>query len=161
MVSFIESLFIDQKELWLSASEKHPFLTGCANSTVSNEQFNTWLAQDYLYVNSFQPFLLGIIPISPSSDTEILASGKIALENELAWFKERAVERGVELSVNPLPTTTVYKDLMATLSKYDYSLQIIILYLIERVYQRAWAVVLGKWNHDVHTVPPHRIYTFI
>lgn len=149
MATFLESLFANQNELWLSASESHPFLTGCADSTISNEQFNTWLVQDYLYVNSFQPFLLGIIPLSPSvADTEILASGQIALENELAWFKDRAKERGLQLSASPLPTTATYKQFMETLSDHPYSIQIAILYLVERVYQRAWEVVLEKGGKD-------------
>lgn len=149
MTTFIDSLFDNQKDLWLNASENHPFLIGCAQGTVSSKQFNTWLVQDYLYVNSFQPFLLGIIPLSPSvNDTEILASGQIALENELAWFIERAKDRNLELSATPLVTTAAYKEFMETLSGHTYSIQITILYLIERVYQRAWELVLKNGGKD-------------
>ena len=71
----IKSAFDDNAELWLDASENHAFLVGCANGTVSESQFNTWLVQDYMYVTSFHHFLSAIMQDAPVVDDEILKSG--------------------------------------------------------------------------------------
>ena len=41
-----------------------------------------------------------------------------------------------------------YKEFMSILANENYSLQVIALYLIERVYQKAWSVVLEKAGKD-------------
>jgi formylaminopyrimidine deformylase / aminopyrimidine aminohydrolase len=144
----IESAFVDNAELWLDASENHAFLVGCANGTVTESQFNTWLVQDYMYVTSFHQFLSAIMKDAPVVDDEILKSGMVALNNELAWFQERARERGLDLSVSPLPTTIKYKEFMSTMAPCDYSLKMVALYLIERVYQKAWSSVLVRGGEE-------------
>ena len=144
----LSSLFAKNNDLWLDASENHAFLKGCANGTVSTKQFDTWLVQDYMYVTSFHNFLDGIIKSAPEVDTEILNTGMVALNNELTWFRERAKDRGLDLDVAALPTTIKYKEFMKTMAPTDYSTQIIALYLIERVYQKAWSVVLERGGKD-------------
>ena len=72
----------------------------------------------------------------------------IALDNEIIWFQEKAMERGLELSVPPLSTTTAYKEFMITMSGKSYSYQSIALYLIERVYQKAWNNILEKAGEE-------------
>ena len=144
----LSSLFAENNDLWLDASENHAFLKGCANGTVSTKQFDTWLVQDYMYVTSFHNFLDGIIKSAPEVDNEILNAGMVALNNELTWFRERAKDRGLDLDVAALPTTIKYKDFMKTMAPADYSTQIIALYLIERVYQQAWSVVLERGGKD-------------
>jgi thiaminase len=120
---FIESLFVNQKDLWLAASENHPFLIGCADSIVSKVQFNTWLVQNYLYISCFEQFLDAVILYAPScgDDKAILMYGRSTLISELAWFRERAKERGLDLSsTKPHHTTKKYKELLVeTLSSSD------------------------------------------
>lgn len=144
----LTSLFSENNDLWLNASENHAFLRGCADGTVSTKQFDTWLVQDYMYVTSFHSFLDGIIKSAPVVDNEILNTGMVALNNELAWFRERAKERGLDLEIAALPTTVKYKEFMKTMAPKDYSTQLIALYLIERVYQKAWSVVLERGGKD-------------
>ena len=144
----LTSLFSENNALWLDASENHAFLRGCADGTVSSKQFDTWLVQDYMYVTSFHSFLDGIIKSAPVVDNEILNTGMVALNNELAWFRERAKERGLDLDIAALPTTLRYKEFMKTMAPKDYSTHLIALYLIERVYQKAWSVVLERGGKD-------------
>lgn len=146
--TILGALFSKNTDLWLQASENHTFLVGCANGTVSHRQFDTWLVQDFIYVNSFHGLLDVIIKSALSVDDDILKSGMIALNNELAWFKERAKERGLDLSAAPLPTTLKYKEFMLSMGASNYSIQIVALYLIERVYQRAWTLVLERGGND-------------
>ena len=146
--SFIPSIFEKEAELWKAASETHPFLVGCADGTVSKTQFDTWMVQDFLYVSSFQPFMSGVVTIAPEEDKEVLKSGLNAVNNELDWFQVSAKDRGLELSALPLPTTSKYKEFMLVLAEENYSLQVIALYLIERVYQSAWNIVLEKAGKD-------------
>jgi formylaminopyrimidine deformylase / aminopyrimidine aminohydrolase len=147
-LTVLRSLFSKNNDLWLQASENHTFLVGCANGTVSNEQFNTWLVQDFIYVNSFHGFLETIMKSALTVDDDILKSGMIALINELAWFKERGRERGLDLTAAALPTTLKYKEFLLSMSTSNYSTQIVALYLIERVYQRAWSLVLERGGND-------------
>ena len=147
-ITFLNSIFTKESELWLAASENHPFLVGCAEGTISKRQFDTWMVQDYLYVNSFQSFMEGVLHAAPPPDKEVLESGFCAVNMELKWFQERAAERSLELAAAPLPTTLTYKEFMLTLASQNYSLQVIALYLIERVYQRAWNVILEKSGSD-------------
>ena len=146
--TLLNSIFEKESELWLAASEKHPFLVGCADGTISKHQFDTWMAQDYLYVNSFQLFLKGVLVVAPTSDKMVLESGLNAVDKELEWFVLRAKERDLDLSAAPLPTTVTYRDFMSILANENYSVQVIALYLIERVYQKAWSVVLEKAGKD-------------
>lgn len=146
--SVLRSLFSKNNDLWLQASENHTFLVGCADGTISTKQFNTWLVQDFIYVNSFHGFLESVMKSALTVDGDILKSGMVALNNELAWFKERGSERGLDLSATPLPTTLKYKEFMQSMSTSNYSTQIVALYLIERVYQRAWTLVLERGGND-------------
>lgn len=142
--NFLAGVFAKENSLFLEASETHPFLTGCANGTVTSDQFNIWLIQDYMYVNSFKPFLESMMAAAPAEDMEILNAGHVALEHELIWFETKAKDRDLELKATPLPTTVAYKYFMESMVGHTYSYQLAALYMIERVYQKAWSVVLER-----------------
>lgn len=81
----------------LRRATAHRFLEGCADGTVTPAQFNTWLAQDAMYVVAFARFLGATLSVSEESHMPILLHGLAAIEKELEWFKAKAIERGLAL----------------------------------------------------------------
>jgi thiaminase len=82
-------------ELYERATVTHPFLVGCADGSVSDAAFNTWLVQDYLYVQSFQRFAAALTIKSEHSSLYLGAETTIA--EELVWFESMATARGLQV----------------------------------------------------------------
>lgn len=130
-------------DLWIQATETHPFLKGCIDGTVSDAQFNTWLLQDYLFVKSFQKFSVSTTSDALPSHVSVLNSGLDALTDELKWFEEKLMERNINfIDATPLPTTEQYGDFLEEAVQQSYKIKASVLYVIERVYQLAWGNVL-------------------
>ncbi len=124
-------------EVWRGATS-HRFLDGVREGTLPREAFTTWLVQDYLFVADGLVFLSRLISRSPRRDQGLLVGGLSALESELGWFEEQAVQWNLDLSASRHPTTRAYTDFLLSLEAEPYPAGITALWALERAYLEAW-----------------------
>ncbi len=124
-------------QAWHTATV-HPFLTQCQLGTIQPKQFNTWLVQDYLFVVEFTRFVARVLANAPTHHFDILLSGLIALKEELIWFKAKAEERQLNLSVEPQTTCSQYCEYLELLAALPYEVQATSLWAIELAYNQGW-----------------------
>ena len=72
--------------LWPAALQPQ-FIKACAIGTITGDQFNTWLQQDYYFVIAFTRMVGQILSKAPVQHFEALLSGLTALSSELSWFR--------------------------------------------------------------------------
>ncbi|WP_159784787.1 TenA family transcriptional regulator [Sodalinema gerasimenkoae] len=124
-------------DLWRDAT-RHPFLDRCQAGTIEPHQFNTWLIQDYIFVTEFTRFLANGLAAAPVSHFDILLGGLNAIQDELAWFRNKAAERGLSLDSPPQTTCETYCQLLASWSVQPYAVQATALWAIELAYNQGW-----------------------
>jgi len=117
---------------------RHPFLDAVRAGTVAGAAFDTWLAQDALFVADLLAFQARLLARAPRGAQRVLAGGLVALIEELEWFEGQAGSRGLRLAVSPLPATRAYADLLRRLDRAPYPAAVTALWVIERVYLLAW-----------------------
>jgi thiaminase len=122
---------------WRGAS-RHPLLGAVREGTLAPEAFETWLAQDHLFVADLLVFQSRLLARAPRSDQAVLAGGLAAVEAELRWFEEKAGECGIKLEAPRHPTTAAYRDFLIALEHESYTAGITALWALERAYLEAW-----------------------
>ena len=137
MANTCAALLTSYPELWLAATE-HPFLDQSADGSITPQQFNTWLIQDYHFVLDFTRLVAGCLMAAPPQDFDVLFDGLTALKDELNWFREKAAERGLDLATPRQGTCVTYCDMMLGLVDQPYAVQATVLWAIERAYNEAW-----------------------
>lgn len=125
------------REEWGEAV-RHPFLDGVRAGDLPAGAFETWLAQDYLYVSDLLVFQARLLARTPRAAQAIVAGGLVALVEELDWFEAMAKERSLALDVRRHPTAAAYRDLLSHLDAEPYPAAITALWAIERAYLEAW-----------------------
>ena len=123
---------------WLAATD-HPFLTGVREGTVAPEAFDTWLVQDAHFVTDLLWFQARLLARAPGAARAVLASGAVALVEELAWFDEQATARGLALGAPRASATENYAALLHRLDAADPGVGVTALWTIEKVYLDAWS----------------------
>lgn len=123
---------------WRLATE-HPFLAAVRDGTLPTAAFETWLAQDALFVAALLAFQARLVARAPRAAQGVLAGGVVALCEELDWFDAQAAERGLDLAVAPLPATVAYTRLLHRLDAAPYPVAVTALEVLERVYLLGWA----------------------
>lgn len=116
----------------------HPFLTQCKTGEILSSQFNTWLIQDYLFVVDFTRMAARLLASAPIQHFDVLLGGLNALKDELNWFRDKATERGLDLSAPQQPTCTEYCNLMHRLAIAPYPVQATAFWAIELAYNQGW-----------------------
>jgi thiaminase/transcriptional activator TenA len=116
----------------------HPFLGQCQDGTIRPEQFNTWLVQDYQFVVDFTRFVGRVLAAAPVAHFEMLLNGLNALQDELTWFRAKAVDRQLTLEVPRQETCQIYCDFMGNLGHAPYAVQATALWAIELAYNQGW-----------------------
>jgi thiaminase/transcriptional activator TenA len=134
----VAELLADLAALW-SAATRHPFLDGVRDGTVSPVAFDTWLAQDGHFVRDLLWFQARLLARAPRAAQPVLAAGAAALVEELAWFDEQAVGRGLPADAARHPATEAYAALLARLDAAEPGTALTALWAIERVYLAAWS----------------------
>lgn len=124
-------------EVWRGAV-RHPFLDAVREGTLPAGAFEAWLAQDCLFVADLLVFQSRLLARAPRLAQAVLAGGLVALEAELSWFEDRAVERGLELGAPRHPATTAYRDFLLSLEREGYAAGITALWALELAYLEAW-----------------------
>ncbi|KXZ50549.1 hypothetical protein GPECTOR_16g724 [Gonium pectorale] len=144
-------------EAWKQAT-LHPFLDAVADGSIKPEQFNTWLVQDYHFVRAFVRFTATTMASAPDAHMATLLGGMAVLQGELAWFREKAAQRGLDLDGAELqPACRAYRDLMAELQYgpggaaatggsggAPYAVKAAAFWAIEACYNTAWGGLLGR-----------------
>ncbi|CAN5623508.1 hypothetical protein BH24ACT13_BH24ACT13_05690 [soil metagenome] len=124
--------------LWERAV-RHPFLAAVRDGTLPAGAFDTWLAQDYLFVGDLLWFQARLLARSTRGAQHALAAGVVALVDELDWFEHLADERGLELGQPALPATRAYRRLLERFDSTGFHDAMTALWTIEKVYLEAWA----------------------
>lgn len=132
-----QQLLQKHNQVWHQATI-HPFLEQCKLATIKPEQFNTWLVQDYLFVLEFTRLIGRVVAAAPAAHFDILLSGATAIKDELAWFREKARERSLNLNVQKQPTCQRYCHFMQTLWDTPYAVQATVFWAIELAYNQGW-----------------------
>lgn len=127
----------NHSEVWQGATV-HPFLQQCQQGIISAEQFNTWLVQDYLFVQEFTRMAARLIAAAPSDHLDTLLGGMVAIKDELLWFEAKAAERSLDLSTEPQATCRRYCQFMQALSIQSYAVQSTAFWAIELAYNQGW-----------------------
>jgi formylaminopyrimidine deformylase / aminopyrimidine aminohydrolase len=134
----VADLPLRHPDRWARATG-HPFLGGVRDGSLPRTAFNTWLAQDYRFVNDLLRCQSRLLARAPRLAQPVLVSGASALVEELAWFERQAEEKSIDLAVPPLPAAVVYADLLDDLDRAEVPLALAMLWTIERTYLDAWS----------------------
>ncbi|KAJ8767341.1 hypothetical protein K2173_017385 [Erythroxylum novogranatense] len=136
------------------AATRHNFVLSIRDGSVDLSNFKKWLAQDYIFVREFVPFVASVmIKASKTSDDkndmEAILGGLTSLNDEIDWFKQEASKWSI-----PLSGTIVHKanenycmflsSLM--LPEVEYAVAITAFWAIEAVYQESFAHCLEEDN---------------
>lgn len=120
-----------------------PFIAAVIAGGVAPGQFNTWLAQDYLFVRGFAGFAGAVLASAPDGHMETYLGGVAALVDELAWFKAKAAERGLDLAATGMQAACAeYRALLAELHAAPYAVKAAAFWAAELCYNSAWRQVL-------------------
>ena len=120
------------------AAVTHPFLQGVRDGTLASRAFDTWLAQDHLFVCDLLSFQARLLAEAPRPGQRVLAAGLVALEAELSWFEAGAQERGLNLNERRHPTTDSYRAALARWLEAGVEPALTALWALERAYLEAW-----------------------
>src|SRR5216684_1403726 len=120
------------------AAVTHPFLHGVRDGTLASRAFDTWLAQDRLFVRDLLSFQARLLAEAPRPGQRVLAAGLLALEAELSWFEAGARVRGLNLDERRHPTTDAYRAALARWLEAGVEPALTALWTLERAYLEAW-----------------------
>ncbi|URD82516.1 Seed maturation protein PM36 [Musa troglodytarum] len=131
---------------------QHPFVVGISDGSVDLSAFKRWLAQDYIFVKEFVPFLASVLlkawkHSDDESDMEILLGGMTSLSDELAWFRKEASKWDVKLvGIAPQQANLEYCRFLQSLMlpEVDYAVAITAFWAIETVYQESFSLCLDS-----------------
>jgi len=123
---------------WRGATA-HPFLAAVRDGSLPTAAFDTWLVQDARFVADLLRFQARLLARAPRAAQAVLAGGAVALVEELAWFDEQGVARGLDLTAPARPATAAYAQLLERLDAADVPTALTALWTIERTYLDAWS----------------------
>jgi thiaminase/transcriptional activator TenA len=129
--------------LWTAAT-RHPFLDAVRDGTITDVEFNRWLAQDSLFVADLLTFPARLLARAPRRAQGVLAGGCVALADELDWFEAQAAQRDVVLEQPALEATLAYRELLLRLDTVPVDVALTALWVIEKVYLDAWSSAVSS-----------------
>lgn len=140
-MSAARQLLAASAPLWPRISG-HPFVAAAGDGTLDPAAFGRWLVEDHYFVVGFRRFLGGLIAQAPDSHSaDVLTAGLGSLQDELALFRREAASRGLDLDVEPAPTTLGYTSYLLSSLQDGYPVAVAVLYGAEKAYYDAWAAV--------------------
>jgi len=123
-----------------SLATRHRMLVAIRDGELSPAAFDTWLAQDYVFVGDLLVFQARLLARAPRPAQAVLVAGAAALVDELTWFEAQAEQRGlVGPALHPEPATLAYRQILTDLDSADVPLAMAMLWTIERTYLDAWS----------------------
>jgi thiaminase/transcriptional activator TenA len=148
--SFPAQLIDEYDDLWNGMLD-HPFLLEMRDGDIDEETFNTWLRQDYVFVEAAIPFVGQLISKCPSPQLRsALADIPPALEEELDLFEERADALGVDVSnVEPGLTNHAYVQFLeASAYRESFPAAFTVYWAAEKAYHESWKVASPGIGED-------------
>ncbi|KAI9122793.1 hypothetical protein K1719_005682 [Acacia pycnantha] len=150
-IGIIEA-WLRKHRLQFTGATRHPFVLSIRDGSIDMASFKTWLAQDYLFVRAFVPFVASVLikawkESDDGSDMEVILKGMASLEDEISWFKREASKWDVPLSdVAPQQANINYCRFLEKLMgpEKKYTEVITVFWAIEAVYQESFAHVLEE-----------------
>jgi thiaminase len=134
----IAELLVRHEACWQRAT-RHPFLSAVRDGSLPESAFDTWLAQDYLFVGDLLRFQGRLLARAPRSAQAVLAAGVVALVDELAWFEQHADARRIDYAAAPGPATQAYGRLLEHLDDAEFPVALAMLWTLERAYLDSWS----------------------
>jgi len=121
----------------------HRFLLETRDGTIADATFQTWMRQDYLFVEAAIPFIAALVAKAPVEQRTSLSASLPVLEKELELFRQRAAAVEVDLrAVRPSFTNHAYiQFLLATGYRCSFAEGMTVLYVAEKAYYDSWMVV--------------------
>jgi len=123
--------------MWKRATQ-HRFLAAVRDGTLPTEAFDTWLAQDRLFVGDLLWFQARLLARAPRAAQPVLAAGAAGLVDELAWFEGLADQRRLDLGAPAQPATLAYRQLLGRLDSTRFEDAMSALWAVEQTYLEAW-----------------------
>jgi len=130
-----------------AASSDHHFITAVSSGLISEHQFNTWLVQNYVLVNSYVHYAAYILAKAPRWCYTVLIKGLVALDNELTWLETQLQERGLidDKIFEPLPANLAFQQFLAEIVKRTNFFGLITTYYaLELCHYEAWRSINNK-----------------
>ena len=171
----MNELLSRQAGLWPTITT-HPFVVAAANGSLPAEAFDRWLVEDHFFVVGFRRFVGRLVAIAPDERARDIVAGTLApLQTELDLFRTEASARGLDLSVEPSPTTLGYTSYLHACVDDGWPVAVTVLYGAEKAYFDAWSAVrsaaeagspywpfidnwsspaFGRWVDDVASLLP-------
>jgi thiaminase len=125
-------------QLWRAAT-RHRFVDQVRRGTIGREAFDRWLVQDALFVADLLVFQARLLARAPRMGQGVLASGCVALVEELDWFDAQATRRGLDLGQPALAATVAYRGLLTRVDSRPFAEGVTALWVLEQVYEQAWS----------------------
>ena len=66
---------------------RHPFLTACADGSISRSRFGRWIVQDHYFVVEFIRYAAHCLAKAPEEHFAVLLLGLESLRQEIIWFE--------------------------------------------------------------------------
>lgn len=149
-----DRLLARYENLWDRMLE-HRFLLEARDGDLDDETFETWLRQDYLFVEAAIPFVGQLVSRAPDRGLR-RALGEVppALEDELDLFEERAEALGVSVdAVEPGLTNHAYVQFLQSAAyRESFAAGFTVYWAAEKAYHESWKVVRPGIDeeHDWH-----------
>lgn len=121
----------------------HPFIEELSGGRLSDEIFDFWAMQDYIFVREAIRFFSVLMARFPRQYQKPFQQTLAGLEHELQLFTDYASRRRIELDkVEPTPICHAYNSfLLASAYHEDVDANFVILYTAEKAYHEAWKKV--------------------
>ncbi len=135
----VEVLLERHADEWASASTDTAFIAGARDGSLAVEAFERWLVQDRLFVTGLVAAQRRVAEHATGETQQTLLDGADGLDEELAWFVEKGVERGLNLDVAPVPTCTEFVAYLDSLVAEPLPVALTAIWTLERAYLDAWS----------------------
>ncbi len=139
----VSSQLVQSSEDLIRRMISHPFLRETADGTVSDETFQRWLVQDYLWVLEYQRALGAVCSRAPSELHRHFHEAMLNLHGEIEVFEEIAARESVRLGDGEMILAGhAYSNyLKATAAFRTFGEGLSVVYAGNLSYLRAWSSV--------------------
>jgi thiaminase/transcriptional activator TenA len=136
-VTTVQDLAARDPERWRAATT-HPFLVGAADGTLPPAAFDTWLAQDRLFVEGLARAWARLLVRAPAAELPLLADGIAAFVTEVTWLEEVGATRGVPVPADPGAVTAAYDAHLQRAAEAPLAVALPVMWAVEAAYLAAW-----------------------
>lgn len=132
------------KDELLQPSSRGKFIRSLSTGQVTKEQFNEWLAQEYLITVNYKSYISHIRSCAPRLQHDIWDDAMALGDREINWIESKLKERGIVINdIKPLPSTLTDQQLLNDLiqTNKSYLSLVTAVYAIEFSSYEAWKSV--------------------